>query len=489
MTDLHSTRCPELDGGLHRDGQPEFAQRGANFSSGGSSICMGVSIGHRPGRETTRAHLERIAGGGAALKIRRQVLGWSPGATEEQVEEAFQEACVRAERSCHCQVEAEVYTWLRTATHRCLLRMRERREREPIADQPYDDLDPNDLCAPGADTVVLEREKHAEVADVAKVVLEHLSARQLDVAALHARGFRRREIAERTQLSPRAVKRLMEQVLTIGRAELAELAGHGCEAGHEQVARYAFGLARPREAAVAQLHLATCERCGAMYERLDLWREKVAALLPAPPVVDAHTHVIERVVQSASDLVAGAPTHAEVPTGFRRHASDALAHLREHAAAAYYRTVDPTPLAGARPGAMAAAIASCVAIGGGATYCVKQGADPITALSGLNPSAEHDKPKRAVKRAQAAQPAAPAPSPPAPVAAPPPPATPPPPPPPPPATKTQPALPPAPEDEFEPTNPVASSTSSAASSTPAASTKTAEPAPAPADGPGEFGGP
>lgn len=101
----------------------------------------------------------------------------------------------------------------------------------------FDDLDPNDFCAPGADTVVLEREKQAEVADVAKVVLEHLSARQLDVAALHARGFRRREIAERTQLSPRAVKRLMEQILTIGRAELAELAGHGCETGNEQVAR------------------------------------------------------------------------------------------------------------------------------------------------------------------------------------------------------------------------------------------------------------
>jgi RNA polymerase sigma factor (sigma-70 family) len=175
---------------------------------------MGVSIGHRPGRETTRALLEKIAGGEGALKIRRQVIGWNPGATDEQVEDAFQEACARADRSCRGQVEAEVYTWLRTTTHHCLGRMRERREREPIDDQPFDELDSNVLSAPGPDVVVLEREKHAELQVVARAVVDHLTARQRDVAALHAHGFRRREIAERTHMSPRAVKRLMEQVLT-----------------------------------------------------------------------------------------------------------------------------------------------------------------------------------------------------------------------------------------------------------------------------------
>src|SRR5215207_3566157 len=78
----------------------ESTGRGANFPPGGSCECMGVSIGKRPGPETTRAHLESIAGGDAALKLRRQVLGSNPGATEDQVEEAFQEACACAQRAC-----------------------------------------------------------------------------------------------------------------------------------------------------------------------------------------------------------------------------------------------------------------------------------------------------------------------------------------------------------------------------------------------------
>ena len=477
---LDAIRAEPVDGSVVI-GRTESLERGANFSSRGSSECMSVSKRHRPGRETTRAHLETIAGGDGAVRIRRQVQRWNTGATADQVEDAFQEACARAHCGCHGQVEAEVYNWLRTATHRCLVRMRERRAREPIAAEPFDDLVPNELCAPGTDVVVLAREKHTEVTAVAKVVLGQLSARQLDIAALHAHGFRRREIAERTQLSPRVVKRLMEQVLAIGRAELAEKAGHGCEEGHDQVARYAFGLAGAREAHRAQAHLTTCERCGAMYERLDLWREKVAALLPVPPVIESQTDVLERVVHAGTELVAGTPSPAEGTGALPRRISEIVGHAREHAVAAYYRTIDPTPLAGARPGAVAAAVASCLALGGGATYCVKENASPITALGFGAPAAQQkDKPKH--KRARAAQ--APAPAPTTTPTATPPPAVPqtiqqaPPP------TTTQPAaLPPAPEDEYEPTSPGASAQTT--------STKPRrEPQPAPAEGPiGEFDGP
>lgn len=473
--------------------QTAAPERGANFWLHGSSERMGVSIGHRPGRETTRALLEKIAGGEAALKLRRQVVGWNPGATEDQVEDAFQEACARAERSCHGQAEGEVYTWLRTTTHHCLGRMRERRSRERIDDHPLDELDPGVVSAPGADVAVLEREKHAEVEVVARVVLAHLTQRQLDVAALYSRGFRRREIAERLHASPRVVKRLMEQVLAIGRAELAEMAGRGCDAGHDEVARFAFGLAGPRDARRAQLHLATCERCGAMYERLDLWREKVAVLLPVPPAVEAHAHVVERVAHAGTELVSGDPSQvAESPPGMRRHVSGAISHLRDQTAAAYYRTVDPSPLAGARPGAVAAAVAGCLAIGGGTTYCVQQGADPLTALTGLGTTAphHHEKKKPHVKRAHAAQApaAAPAPAPAPPVVTPtvtvPPqtvqqaaaPA---------PAPTTTAAPPPSPKDQFEPTSAGASSQTA----TQASASKPTQPAPASASGPSEFGGP
>jgi RNA polymerase sigma factor (sigma-70 family) len=447
---------------------------------------MGSSFAQQPGRERTRALLEQIAGGDAALRLRRQVLGWNDGSTVEQVEDAFQEACARAQASCRGQVEGEVYAWLRTTTHHCLGRMRERRDREPLAEQPFEDLDPGVVCAPGVDVMVLEQETRAEVEDVAKLVLDRLSQRQRNVAALHTRGFHRREIAEYLQTSPRAVKRLVEQILATGRAELAELAGHGCDDGHHDVTRLAFGLARPREASRAQLHLATCERCAAMYERLDLWREKVAVLLPIPPAVDAHANVAERVVHTGTDLLSGTPPRgAENPGGVRGHLSSGLAQLREHATGAYTRTLDPTPLAGARPGAVAAAVAGCLAVGGGATYCVHQGATPLTALAGLDKPAQHHKAaKPAPHRAQAAQAAAPPPAV-APTVTTPVQTIQPPPPPPPPPTTTATVAPPAPEDQFEPTSAAASSRTPAA--TPAA--KPAVPAPAPADGPGEFDGP
>jgi DNA-directed RNA polymerase specialized sigma24 family protein len=464
----------------------QITDRGANFSSRDSSECMGVSNGHQLGPDTTRALLEKIAGSDAAVKIRRQVLGWTPGATDEQVEDAFQEACARAERSCLGQVEGEVYAWLRTTTHRCLGRMRERLERERIDAQPLDELGPGVVATPGPDVVVFEREKQAELQVVTRALLEHLSARQRDVAALHAHGFRRREIANRLQMSERSVKRVMEQVLAIGRTELAEMAGHGCEEGHEQITRFAFGLAAPQDARRAQVHLTTCERCGELYTRLDLLREKIAAILPLPPLADGHTHIVERVVHAGTELVSGTPPSpaAESPVGVRRDASGAFAYVREQAAAAYYRAVDPTPLAGVRPGAVAATIASCLAVTGGATYCVKQGTDPLTALTGLGAPShhEHKPPTAHHKRARAAQ--APA----TPVVVPTVTTT------PqtvqqsaPPATTTTPtaAPPPAPEDQFEPTSAAVQSQTSTATT----ASKPKQPAPAPTGGPGEFGGP
>jgi hypothetical protein len=132
-----------------------------------------------------------------------------------------------------------------------------------------------------------------------------------------------------------------------------------------------------------------------------------------------------------------------------------MAHVREQATAAYYRTVDPTPLVAVRPGAVAAAVAGCLAVGGGATYCVQQSTDPIAAFTGLPGTAHHEhKPKPHPKRARAAQatttpvltptvtaaPATPALTPTVPTPAAQAPA----------ATTTTSAPPPAPEDQFEP---------------------------------------
>ena len=95
-----------------------------------------------------------------------------------------------------------------------------------------------------------------------------------------AAGARRSR--EHLGMTQRSVKRALERIMALGRAELVRLAGHGCGSGERLVSRLAFGLASEREIRAAQLHLATCPRCGALYERLDLWREKVAASLPIP---------------------------------------------------------------------------------------------------------------------------------------------------------------------------------------------------------------
>lgn len=230
-----------------------------------------------------------------------------------------------------------------------------------------------------------------------------------------------------------------------------------------------------------------------MYERLDLWREKVAAILPVPAVGQAHTGLVERTVHSAADVVSSVRRQVrESVVGARENMGDGAAQAKQHAVAAYCRAVDPTSLAGVRPGAVAATIAGCLAIGSGAGYCIKQGVGPIarfarTQAAQHEPRKSHHRPRRArAAQATTSTIAAPAPTP-APVS------------PPPaqtsapqattstqssPATTTQSAPPPAPQDEFEP-----GSAASASTSAQTASTSTSKPAPAPASGPSEFGGP
>ena len=50
--------------------------------------------------------------GGCGLKWRAE----NTDATPEEIEDAFQEACARAEHACVGQMEGEVYNWLRTTT-------------------------------------------------------------------------------------------------------------------------------------------------------------------------------------------------------------------------------------------------------------------------------------------------------------------------------------------------------------------------------------
>lgn len=85
-------------------------------------------------------------------------------------------------------------------------------------------------------------------------------------------------------------------------------------------------------------------------------------------------NLLERAARKSTEIVAS----------LKQQVVDAGAQLKQQATATYYRAVDPTPLAAARPSTVGAVIASCLAIGGGAaTYCVEQGVNPVGAARSL----------------------------------------------------------------------------------------------------------
>jgi RNA polymerase sigma factor (sigma-70 family) len=336
--------------------------------------------------------LERIAAGEQGAKLRSQVAAWHRGATREQIEEAFQEACARAQRACRGQTEGEVFTWLRTTTHRHVGRMQDRARREILVDAPdlvFEEAHPTRLSP---EEQLIDRENQAEIERMTHAVLTRLSERQSQIAVLHGQGMRRAQIAVHLGMTERSVKRALERIMAVGRKELVRLAGNGCEAGESIVARLAFGLASSEEGQQARAHLRSCHRCDVLYERLDLLRTQVAVVLPVP--VTTHTDgTVDRWMHAAGDL------WSEI----KRHGTDGVAQVKQHVSAAYdYRAVDLTALAGVRPGAAAAAVAGCVAIGGGATYCVQQGVDPIAGLGAITAPERHPK-HRTVHRTRAAR--------------------------------------------------------------------------------------
>jgi RNA polymerase sigma factor (sigma-70 family) len=479
------------DPGRSTEGQcRDLAARGANSCPSASIGLVAVTNGLGSDRDLTRGLIKEIARGQLGAKLRSQVAAWHPQASRDEVDEAFQEACLRAEGRCYGQTEGEVFSWLRTTTHRELGQMKRRTRREVLVDINSPEFQVADIADASPEQLLLDREAEAEVERITHAVLARLSERQRQVIALHSHGRQRAEIATHLGMTPRSVKRAIERIMAEGRDELVRLAGRGCESGEPLVARLAFGLASARERRQAQLHLAGCPTCGAMFERLDCWREKVAAFLPVPIAEQAHPGGVERVIHGAADALANVKQRAsDGVTAARDQIADGTAHAKQHATATYYRAVDPTPLAGVRPGAAAAALASCLAIGGGATYCVEQGIDPTRPLSALVASEPREKAPKARKASvtsTASPTVTPTPTPvmtPQPTPTPQPTSTPQPTPAPAAAQQPEPRPdpPPAPADEYEPVSPAPAVTQ--------ASSTRSKPAPAPAGGPGEFDGP
>lgn len=314
--------------------------------------------------------------GERARALRAQLADWHPECSPEEVEDAIQTACKRfLEHAEGITAPGEVYTWIRTTAHRLLNRETARhayefgveRIDERIADIPDEDAGPEEE--------LIGLEDDADLAALVEEVNASLPERRRDILALWVAGERRPDIADRLGLSQRKVKRELLEIMDEARVVLARMAGGGCRYGEPLVLRSVCGLATSTEETHIRQHLARCGRCEILSERLIAWREKAGAMLPAPVAEGAQPGVVERVMQGAADRLAAA----------KEQIFDGGAQLKQHATAAvtHYRPVDPTPLAAARPGTVAAVVASCLTIGGGAAaYCVEKGMDPLAPAKG-----------------------------------------------------------------------------------------------------------
>lgn len=429
----------------------------------------------------TDALLQSLVRGKRGEALRAQLTARYPEIWVEEVEEAIQYAC----KSFLSEAEGirdpgQVYTWIRTAALRYLNREANRRRREIPIDPVTMEKGRIVEDAAGPAEELIELEDDADLEMLVGEVSSSLSERKRDVLALYGAGYKRPQIADRLGVPERVVKRDLLTIMDEARATLARLAGGGCERGEPLVMRMACGISSPDESAQARKHLSHCRRCEMLSERLIAWREKVGAMLPAPVAEGASPGVVRRIADSAGEKL----------SALKQHVLDGSAQVKQHAASTYYRAVDPTPLAAARPGTVGAVIASCLAIGGGAaTYCVNAGVDPLGAAQGLIAGSPESESEQAPLEAESTGPTyTPAESPageePEPAAEPTPQ------PEPEPQPKPQPEPEPQPADSFEPVTPAyQSSESESESSYETSEAPAPEPAPAPASSGPQFGGP
>ncbi|HET7636829.1 MAG TPA: sigma-70 family RNA polymerase sigma factor, partial [Candidatus Limnocylindria bacterium] len=310
-----------------------------------------------------------------AETLRAQLAAKHHERTREEIEDAIQTACkCFLDETDGITDPAKVYRWIRTAAHRALNRERDHLERQVVVDPFSVRFEEVVTDEPTPERQVIAREDEIDLSALTDAVAAQLPERQRNVLALWGADLNRPEIAERLHVRERVVKRDLLDIFERARAALSRLAGGGCEAGESLVVRLACGLGDPVEMAHAQLHLTRCPRCQQLHERLNLWREKVGAALPAPAAEHADLGLIERTLHKSFDTLGAV----------RQYLVDGGAQVKQQAAVTYYRAADPTPLAGARPGAVVAVVAGCLAIGTGTYTCVEQGVNPLTAIPGFD---------------------------------------------------------------------------------------------------------
>jgi RNA polymerase sigma factor (sigma-70 family) len=449
--------------------------------------------------------------------LMRVALHWS--LCRDDALDAYQRALEIYFRRVETLDPATEAAWLRVVVkHEALAVRRQRTDALPVEEVDFDGQ-AAETQRP-VDDLLAGRERVERSAEA----LRRIKRDEAKALMLKAQGLSYAEIGEALGWTYTKVNRS----ITEGRARFLKVyaeieAGEECDRFAPTLAALVGGTASADALLELRPHIRNCPACRATVRELHATRlGRLAALWPLPALVAPLRWVAGRLRDGgrATDDVTAGPGELrpldgvadiydrmapiELPSAGAGQArsrlaewslqrgGEAVASVKQHAAGLYSRAVDPTPLAGVRPGAAAAAVAGCLALGGGTTYCVSQNVDPIGGLAHVVAPAPDRKPAdraRKERRAQKRQSVTPVVTPaPTPIATPTPLPTEPSPQPtaqPTPRPTPEPTPPPTPEDEYEPLG-----TAAAASTAPRSSAQTTRtPAPAPAGGPGEFDGP
>jgi RNA polymerase sigma factor (sigma-70 family) len=201
------------------------------------------------------------------------------------------------------------------------------------------------------------------------------------------------EIQGYLDISERAYRRELERALRYI-AERYELVREGrfCDSRRSLILAYVCGIAGPNRAREAATHLATCRGCAHWAAGLREAARRGAAFLPLPSAA-LDTHRLQRIGE-IGDAVRD--SLGQIAVAAKQHATT-LATRVDTTAAGY--------AGAARPGTVAAAVAGCIAIGGGATYCAVDGLPaPIRPL--VHHAAAKKEPRSATKPRTTPTPAA-----------------------------------------------------------------------------------
>jgi RNA polymerase sigma factor (sigma-70 family) len=202
-------------------------------------------------------------------------------------------------------------------------------------------------------------------------IIRSLNPRQRAVAKLRFDwGLPANQIAELLGIEvDRCYRDLKRATAKVRRRARKVQAGEHVREWEELFDRYLAGSASAAQRAEAQLLLDTNPQARSIAVGMYRQARQLGELLPIPALGEAADGHGSRV--------------AELFEASRQQLADAIGGAKQQTVAAVVR-VEPTPLAGARPGAATAAIVGCLAIGGGAaTYCVENSVDPFEGVAGL----------------------------------------------------------------------------------------------------------